>query len=107
MSLKHLLSLATLVATAVCAQDARQIVSEVQNRSQVDSLHCEGVLRVIDAGGKTSEKRWIYDRIGSHGKSKAAIRFTAPADVKGVALLIVNHPERSTDQWMWISKTLM
>ena len=45
MSLKHLLSRATLVATAVCAQDARQIVSEVQNRSQVNSQHCEGVLR--------------------------------------------------------------
>ena len=29
------------------------------------------------------------------------IRFTAPAEVKGVALLVVNHPDRSSDQWMW------
>jgi hypothetical protein len=29
------------------------------------------------------------------------IRFTAPAEVKGVALLIVNHPDRASDQWMW------
>jgi outer membrane lipoprotein-sorting protein len=101
MSLKHLLGLATLGATVVAAQDARQIVSEVQKRSQADSQHYEGVLRVIDAGGKTSEKQWIYNRIGSHGKSKVVIRFTAPADVKGVALLIVNHPERPADQWMW------
>jgi hypothetical protein len=97
MSLKHLLSLATLAATAVAAQDARQILSEVQKRSQADSQHYEGVNRVIDAGGKTSEKQWIYNRIGSHGKSKVVIRFTAPADVKGVALLIVNHLERSAD----------
>ena len=29
------------------------------------------------------------------------IRFLAPAEVKGVALLVVNHPDRSSDQWMW------
>ena len=40
-------------------------------------------------------------RLGSYGNSKAVIRFTAPAEVKGVALLVVNHPDRSSDQWMW------
>ena len=29
------------------------------------------------------------------------LRFTAPAEVKGVALLVVNHPDRASDQWMW------
>ncbi len=37
----------------------------------------------------------------SHGDSKAVLRFTAPAEVKGVALLVVNHPDRASDQWMW------
>ena len=41
------------------------------------------------------------ERIGSFGNSKAVLRFTAPAEVKGVALLIVNHPDRASDQWMW------
>ncbi|PYS07288.1 MAG: outer membrane lipoprotein-sorting protein [Acidobacteria bacterium] len=48
-----------------------------------------------------TEKRWQYDRIGSHGSSKSVLRFTAPAEVKGVALLVINHPDRSSDQWMW------
>jgi outer membrane lipoprotein-sorting protein len=39
--------------------------------------------------------------LGAHGQSKAVIRFTAPAEVKGVALFIENHPDRSSDQWMW------
>ena len=30
-----------------------------------------------------------------------SLRFTAPAEVKGVALLVVNHPDRASDQWMW------
>ena len=56
---------------------------------------------MIDAKGKTSEKGWTYERLGSHGNSKVVIRFTAPAEVKGVALLVLNYPDRASDQWMW------
>lgn len=91
-----------LLTVAAYPQDARQIVQEAQNRSRSPSQHYEGLLKVIDSKGKITEKRWSYDRLGSHGNSKAVLRFTAPAEVKGVALLIVNHPDRSSDQWMWI-----
>ncbi len=83
------------------ADQARQIVEESQKRSDSKSQRYEGLLQVLDAGGKTSDKQWIYQRIGSHGRSKAIIRFTAPADVKGVALLVVSHPDKASDQWMW------
>jgi hypothetical protein len=83
------------------AQDARQIVEEVQRRSRTISERYEGSLKVINARGRVTDKRWRYDRIGSHGNSKAVLRFTVPAEVKGVALLIVNHPDRASDQWMW------
>src|SRR5215467_13367339 len=81
--------------------DPRQIVEESQRRTMVQSQRYEGTLRVIDAKNRITEKRWQYDRIGSHGSSKAVLRFTAPAEVKGVALLVLNHPDRSSDQWMW------
>jgi outer membrane lipoprotein-sorting protein len=83
------------------ADDARQIVAESQRRTDAQSQRYEGLLQVFDAKGKIADKRWTFDRLGSHGKSKAVLRFTAPAEVKGVALLIVNHPDRSSDQWMW------
>src|SRR5262249_31059915 len=82
-------------------QDPRQIVEEAQRRTNAQSQRYEGTLQVIDARSKITEKRWQYDRIGSHGSSKSVLRFTAPPEVKGVALLVVNHPERSSDQWMW------
>src|SRR5436189_2290857 len=81
--------------------DPRQIVEESQRRTMTQSQHYEGTLRVIDAKNKITEKRWQYDRIGSHGSSKAVLRFTAPPEIKGVALLVLNHPDRSSDQWMW------
>src|SRR5262245_2631081 len=83
------------------ADNARQIVEEAQKRTDAKSQRYEGLLQVFDAKGKTSDKRWSLERLGSHGQSKAVLRFTAPAEVKGVALLIVNHPDRASDQWMW------
>src|SRR5213594_4932540 len=81
--------------------DPRQIVEEAQRRTMTQSQRYEGTLRVIDAKNKITEKRWQYDRIGSHGSSKSVLRFNAPAEVKGVALLVINHSDRASDQWMW------
>jgi hypothetical protein len=83
------------------AQDARQIVEEAQKRSRASSQRYEGTLQVVDNKGKISTKKWEYERIGSHGASKAVLRFNAPAEVKGVALLVVNHPDRASDQWLY------
>ena len=83
-------------------QDAKQIAAESQRRQNVKSQKYQGVLQVIDAKGKTTEKSWDTERAGSWGTSKLIIRFTAPAEVKGVALFVVNHPDRASDQWMWI-----
>jgi hypothetical protein len=95
------LAVSAVAAPGAAAQDAREIVREVQRRAEAGSQRYEGTLQVLDQRGRTSEKRWQYDRLGSHGNSRAVLRFTAPAEVKGVALLIVNHTDRASDQWMW------
>lgn len=83
------------------AQTALEIAGRAQQRSRSQSEHYEGTLQVIDAKRKVTEKQWTFDRIGSHGNSKTILRFTSPPEVKGVALLIVNHPDRASDEWMW------
>ena len=96
---RTLLTLAT--ACGLWGQSALEIAQKAQERTQSKSEHYTGTLQVIDANRKIAEKRWIFDRLGSHGSSKSILRFTAPAEVKGVALLIVNHADRASDQWMW------
>jgi outer membrane lipoprotein-sorting protein len=96
-----LLLLLLAIVTLRAADDPRQIVEESERRTNANSERYEGLLRVIDAKGKVADKRWTFMRLGSHGNSKALLRFTAPAEVKGVTLLIVNHPDRASDQWMW------
>ena len=93
--------LAAGVAAPAAAQSAREIMQEAQRRTEASSQRYEGLLQVIDARGKVTDKRWEYTRLGSHGASKSVLRFTAPAEVKGVALLVLNHPDRASDQWMW------
>jgi hypothetical protein len=97
-----IVTLGAVVATGLSAADnARQIVEEAQRRTDAKSQRYEGLLQVFDAKGKISDKRWTFERLGSYGQSKAVLRFTAPAEVKGVALLVINHPDRASDQWMW------
>jgi hypothetical protein len=93
--------LLTLAVPLRAADDGRQIVEEAQRRTEVKSERYEGLLRVIDAKGKVADKRWVFTRLGAHGNSKSLLRFTDPAEVKGVTLLVLNHPDRASDQWMW------
>jgi hypothetical protein len=83
------------------ADEARRIIDEWEKRTISSSHRYEGQLQTIDENGHTTDKTWILERLGSHGMSKVVIAFKAPAEVKGVALLIVNHPDRASDQWMW------
>src|ERR1041385_1407433 len=93
--------LSVTLSVPLLAQDPRQIIQEVQKRQHSDSQRYEGTLEVTSGGNQVATKRWVYQRVGSFGSSKAILRFTAPAEVKGVGLLIVNHPDRASDQWMW------
>src|SRR5882672_8776447 len=95
------LTVAAVLSSVLSGQDARQIVEEAQRRGRSNSQRYEGALEVIGANSKVSKKSWTTLRIGAYGNSKTIIRFTAPAEVKGVALLVINHPDRSSDQWMW------
>jgi hypothetical protein len=93
---------AVLLAVFVAqAQEARSIIEESQRRGRSNSQQYEGVIEVIAPNGKVTKKSWQTHRLGSYGDSKMVLRFTAPADVKGVALLVINHAERASDQWMW------
>jgi outer membrane lipoprotein-sorting protein len=79
-----------LCAGTLLAQDPRKIIEESQKLHRSRSQQYEGVLEVYDSKGGKNEKRWQF-----------VLRFLAPALVKGVALLVHNHPDRASDQWMW------
>src|SRR3990172_6222078 len=71
MSLAVALAAIVACAASATAQDARQIMGEVQKRADATSQHYEGLLQVINAQGKISDKRWTFDRLGSAGASRS------------------------------------
>ena len=99
--MSNLLAALLLAVSIATAQDPRQIMEEAQRRSRSESQHYEGTLAVIGSGSRIATKRWVFDRLGVFGNSKGMLRFTVPAEVKGVGLLIVNHTDRASDQWLW------
>ena len=90
-----------LVAAVARCQDARQLLMEAQRRAHVASVRYEGSVLTTNAAGASSEKRWRFERIGPYGESKILIRFLSPAEVEGVAILILNHREGPSGAWMW------
>ena len=92
---------ALLVAAAARCQDARQLLTEAQRHAHVASVRYEGVALTSNAAGATTEKHWRFERIGPFGESKILIRFLSPAEVEGVAILILNHRDTPADAWMW------
>jgi hypothetical protein len=96
---------ALLVAAAARCQDARTLLMEAQRRSHVASVRYEGVLLTSNDAGASSEKHWRFERIGPYGESKILIRFLSPAEVAGVAILILNHREGPSGLWMWTPAT--
>jgi len=97
----RIIAAAVLLSAVSCAQSATEIVQEAQNRTRSNSQRYEGTLKVINQQNKVTEKRWQFERLGSFGDSKSVLHFTAPPEVKGVALLVINYKDRSSDQWMW------
>src|SRR5579885_3529594 len=100
-SVSAALAATALMAPVLFGQDGRQIIAESQRRTRSKSQRYEGALQVMDAKPHVSAKRWNFIRLGSFGDSKSLLRFTEPPEVRGVALLIYNHPDRASDQWMW------
>lgn len=86
---------------ARAADKALEIMKEVEDRALSDSQSYEGAIEVVDARGKVLNKKWRFWREGNRGNSKVLIRFDAPAEVRGVGLLTLNHAGKAAEQWLY------
>lgn len=87
--------------SVAAAADARAIVEQVYRSTLSRPLRYEGLVEVFSPNGSVVEKRWLLERQGEPGQGKILIRFLAPPEVKGVALLILSQPRQDAEQWMY------
>jgi hypothetical protein len=100
MSALVVLGLSAPLANRV-APDARKIVEAVYRQDMSRDTMWKASLETIDKKGTSRHKKFIFQRLGSFGNSKTMVRFTEPAEVRGVGLLSINQQGASERQWMY------
>jgi len=83
------------------APDARQIMEMVYHQDTSRDATWRVVMETVDKKGVTRQKKFLFRKLGSLGDSKTLVRFTDPAEVRGVGLLSYNQKGASDRQWMY------
>ncbi len=84
---------------------ADQILEQVRNRDDGTDIYSEVRMVLVESNGSTRTRDLLFLEKDFGKNEKTTIYFTAPADVKGVALQSVNYDESSDqedDQWMYL-----
>lgn len=91
----------SVVVFAAFGPDARNIMEGVYRQDTSRDITWSASLDTIDKKGAVRRKKFTFRRLGSFGNSKTLVRFTDPAEVRGVGLLSVNQQGVNERQWMY------
>jgi hypothetical protein len=81
---------------------ARQIIERNDAMQTVSDETVSFRMKLINKRGQERERQMSWVRRNDEGSESALIRFTAPADVRGTALLSIENPGREDDQWLYL-----
>ncbi|MBK6797754.1 MAG: outer membrane lipoprotein-sorting protein [Acidobacteria bacterium] len=81
--------------------DARKIMDTVYKQDTSRDTTWDAKMDVYDKKGNARGKKFVFKKTGSLGNSKTLIRFTEPAEVRGVGLLSINQGGTADRQWMY------
>ncbi len=85
--------------------DPRKILDGVYEQDTSRDTAMRAVFDIFDRDGHKTAKKFMLFRLGSPGDSKTLVRFTDPAEIRGVALLSYNHKGDTGRQWLYIPAT--
>jgi hypothetical protein len=93
-------------ALAVFGQaDAKATMAGVYQQDTSHDAKLRATLEITDKDGRSVKKRFTIDRVGSFGNGKTLVRFTEPAELRGVTLLSINEPGITDRQWIYTPAT--
>jgi hypothetical protein len=85
--------------------DARKIMQDVYLQDTSPGTFMRASFEVFDKQGQRTKKEFTYRRTGLPGDSRTLVVFTAPEEIRGVALLSINKRGVSDRQYMYIPAT--
>ena len=97
-----ILSLILMASVYVNAQDARNIINKANDAISADVMEMTSTLKIYDNKGnvRTRQVSNITKKFGD--VTKTMIKFLAPADVKGTAMLIFDYEVKDDDMWVYL-----
>jgi Outer membrane lipoprotein-sorting protein len=85
--------------------DPRKILDGVYEQDTSRDTTMRAVFDIFDRDGHKTTKKFMLFRLGSPGDGKTLVRFTHPAEIRGVTLLSDNHKGDAGRQWLYIPAT--
>lgn len=103
MKLKFLSAVILFLAVSFdgLAQDPRKIMETVYKQDTSRDALWRGTMDVYDKKGTARRKKFMLRKLGGLGNSKTLVRFTDPAEVRGVGLLSINEKGAADRQWLY------
>ena len=83
------------------APDARKIMEGVYKQDTSRDTFWRARMNVYDKKGGVRSKKFTMRKLGGLGNSKTLVRFTDPAEVRGVGLLSLNEGGQTDRQWLY------
>lgn len=97
-----LILIAVLTAPVLCAQNAKEIGKKALDVTQIDAMEMVSTLRIYDPKGR-ERVRQISTASKKFGETtKVITKFIAPADVKGIGILVNDYDDKEDDMWIYL-----
>lgn len=104
MKIKSILTVVALIVanSVIFAQTAREISDKSTKAIDFKAMEMALTLKIYDAKGR-ERIRQITTASKKFGEiNKTIIKFTAPADIKGTAMLIYDYENKDDDMWIYM-----
>ena len=104
MKIKNILTVVSLIfaTSGIFAQTAKEISNKAIDAVDFKAMEMTLTLKIYDAKGR-ERIRQISNASKKFGEiNKTIMKFTAPADVKGTAILIYDNKNKDDDMWIYM-----
>lgn len=99
---RNALILTILLPLISGAQTALEISQKASEAMNLNTMEMSSTLKILDDKGRERIRETVTATGKFNGVSKTIVRFTAPPDVKGTALLIHDYENKADDMWIYL-----
>lgn len=100
-----LLSILLFTSTTLIAQQASDIMRQSQQRTSAGDSEMKSTIGIYDNKGNQRIREITTLTRKTKENSQLLIRFTAPAEVRGTAILVYDYPDKADQQWIYLPAT--